>query len=539
MVNQNTALVVKGLGFKYHHQTQKAIQNISFEAQEGEIVVVAGPSGSGKTTLQRCINGLIPHSYHGEYSGQVFVKGQEIYGLPLRLISQKVGTVLQDPEKQIVGSTVFSEIAFGLENLGRPREEILERAEAVMDRLGILGLKNRDTFSLSGGEKQKVALAGVLVMDSQVLLMDEPLANLDPQSGFEILTILRGLADQGMTILLIEHRLEDVLKIHPNRMLYLQNGETRYLGDVKGFEDQADYHEVRLPASVIMRAVRREGVSERKITRQKSQPVSGPELLRYEQVQFSYNRSTNTLDGINLSVHQGDIIAVLGPNGAGKSTLLKLAIGLLKPTAGQVVVNGNDTRQSSVAQIAQNLGYVFQNPGQMLFASTVHEELAFGPKNLGHAAAEIPGQVTQALEAVNMKEFEQSSPFLLSFGQQKRITIASVLAMQSEILAMDEPTAGQDYRNYRKFMESILGLKHFKAFLYITHDLDLALTYANRIWLIYDGQIVADGRPEEVLADTERLRRCRILPTSLLETNLNLVAKTGRFMDAETLAFWN
>jgi len=251
---------------------------------------------------------------------------------------------------------------------------------------------------------------------------------------------------------------------------------------------------------------------------------------------YSYETEHEILHGINLEIKRGDVIAVLGPNGAGKTTFVKHAIGLLKPKDGHVLVNGRSTREASVAEIASTLGYVFQSPSHMLFASTVREELSFGPKNLKHAKDQIDKEVKDALKIVNLAEYEQDPPLALSFGQQKRVSIAAILAMRSRILVMDEPTAGQDYQNYMNFMDSILQMPGFEAILFITHDVDLAVIYANRVLMISDGRLVSDGKPQDVLRDFDRLKANRLVPTSLLELNLKRLDTTGRFMRAEALA---
>jgi energy-coupling factor transport system ATP-binding protein len=253
-------------------------------------------------------------------------------------------------------------------------------------------------------------------------------------------------------------------------------------------------------------------------------------------VRFDYEKGEEVLHGVSLNIHRGDVIAVLGPNGAGKTTLVKHAIGLLKPTGGRVLVDGRDTRELSVAQIAATLGYVFQSPSHMLFAPTVYEELAFGPTNLRHPSDRIREEVMRALEIVHLSGRESDPPLALSFGQQKRVSIAAILAMQSRILVMDEPTAGQDYRNYMSFMDAIILMPGFESILFITHDVDLAVIFANRVLLVGQGRLVADGSPAEVLGDFERLRDCRVVPTSLLQANLELLPKTGRFLRAEALA---
>ena len=258
--------------------------------------------------------------------------------------------------------------------------------------------------------------------------------------------------------------------------------------------------------------------------------------MRFEQVGFGYEAGTEVLRGIDLEIRRGDVIAVLGPNGAGKTTFVKHAIGLLRPKSGRVLVNGRDTREASVAQLAATVGYVFQSPSHMLFAPTVHAELAFGPSNLKHPKEQIEKEVKEALKIVNLVDQEQDPPLALSFGQQKRVTIAAILAMRSRILVMDEPTAGQDYQNYMNFMDSILQLPGFDAILFITHDVDLAVIYANRVLLIADGRLVADGTPPEVLRDFDRLTACRLVPTSLLALNLQRLQPGRGFLRAEALA---
>jgi energy-coupling factor transport system ATP-binding protein len=533
-----TPLVIDKLSFRYRDRETIAIRNISFSANPGEILLIAGASGCGKTTLIRCINGLIPRSYKGELSGHILLNGLETTGWPLAKISQTVGTVLQDPERQILGTKVLHEVAFGLENLGMPRPEIITHVDESLQYLNISYLRDRETFNLSGGEKQKVALAGVLAMRPSILLLDEPLASLDPVSAYETLDMVRRLADEGMTVLMIEHRVEDVLRIRPERVMFMSDGEIKYLGLLKGLEQMVDYHDVKLSARVVIeRAARDPAPVEIKILPGVTGSGSGGEaLVRFQEVAFDYESGTEVLHGINLDIHRGNVIAVLGPNGAGKTTFVKHAIGLLKPKSGRVLVGGRDTREASVAQIAGTLGYVFQSPSHMLFAPTVREELAFGPKNLQHPKDQIEKEVKEALQIVNLSDMENDPPLALSFGQQKRVSIAAILAMRSRILVMDEPTAGQDYRNYMSFMDAILQLPGFEAILFITHDVDLAVIYANRILMVADGYIVADGSPHEVLGDVKRLEKCRLVPTSLLRENLERWPRTHRFLRAEALA---
>ncbi len=529
-------LVVENLSFRYRDRKGAAIRNISFEARPGEILLVAGASGCGKTTLIRCVNGLIPRSYKGELGGSVKIFGEDVSRWKLSQISQKVGAVLQDPERQILGTKVLNEVAFGLENLGMERAEIFKRVDEALEFLKITHLRNRETFNLSGGEKQKVALAGVLAMRPCILVLDEPLASLDPASAQDTLDAVRALADSGMTVLMVEHRVEDVLRIRPSRVMFMSEGEIRYLGDVAGLSQAVNYREVKLPAEQIIELARKDPPpAPIKILPGIEKSARDEPLVEFKDVAFGYDER-EILHGINLTIRRGDVIAVLGPNGAGKTTFVKHAIGLLKPKSGGVLVNGRDTREASVAEIAATLGYVFQSPSHMLFAPTVHDELAFGPSNLKHPKEQIEAEIQEALQIVNLADKLKDPPLALSFGQQKRVSIAAILAMRSKILVMDEPTAGQDYQNYMNFMEAILQMPAFQAILFITHDVDLAAIYANRILMVNDGRLVADGKPEDVLRDFDRLQANRLIPTSLLAANLKRFPETGRFMRAESLA---
>ena len=544
----DSPLVIENLSFQYRTRPERAIENISFELKAGEMLLIAGSSGCGKTTLARCINGLIPRSYRGKREGKVLLHGKDVSEMQIADVSQIVGTLLQDPERQIVASNVYNEIAFGPENLGLPRQEIVRRVEQVAQRLGIEHLLERETFNLSGGEKQKVALAGLLAMNPSILLLDEPLASLDPASAYEALDVFRSLADEGKTVLLIEHRVEDAIAARPDRLLYMEAGQVKYLGPIDTLPTEINHREVKLPAEWVVKRVRQMGEKIDK-TESTQSPERGEPLVVFENVDFRYSEDTPLiLQNVSLEINRGDLIALLGPNGAGKSTLVKHTIGLLKPTRGRVLVEGKDTRSMSVAQIARVLGYVFQSPTHMLFAPTVREELEFGPKNLDFKKDVIEKTVAESISTVNLKGLEEYPPLGLSFGQQKRTTIAAVLAMQSKIMIMDEPTAGQDYANYTHFMDAMckplngaqsLVAANFAATIFITHDLDLAVTYANRVLLFGDRHVVADGPPEEVLKDFDLLTRYRVRPTSLLRMNLNLLPRTRQFLTAEALAAYS
>ena len=533
---QAPPLVVRDLGFRYNSRRTPAIEDINLRLEPGQVVLLAGSSGCGKTTLMRCVNGLIPHTYRGFMQGEIELYGKSVKGMGLSDISRHVGTLLQDPERQILGTYVINEVCFGLESLGMPREEMIPRAEKALDRLHILHLRDKETHYTSGGEKQKVALAGVLAMEPSILLLDEPLASLDPASAREALLAFRELANEGLSILLVEHRVEDVLQIHPEKVVYMDNGRITYEGDVNGLLESADYTRIKLPAPTVMRRAMGKPCKQCNLAVPALNPTSEP-LVSFQDVSFHYKAdSPEVLHDINLDVRAGEVIAILGHNGSGKTTTVKQALGLLKPTSGRVLLEGVDTKKTTVANAARTIGYVFQSPSQMLFAPTVREELAFGPENLGLSQEKVGENVDWAIETVHLEQELPTPPLALSFGQQKRVSIASVLSMRSRILMMDEPTAGQDYWNYQSFMDTILQTPGFDAILFITHDLDLALTYANRVVVLYGGRVVADGSRHEVFADDEQLREWRLLPTSLLKLNREMYPRTGQFLRAETLS---
>lgn len=533
-VSDDALITIEHLNFTYRRAATPSLIDISFDVRPGEVLLIAGPSGCGKSTLLRCLNGLIPGTYTGELQGTVRVSGHDTRERSLAEIAQVVGTVLQDPERQIVASQVFEEVAFGLENQGLPVEEIRQRVEETLRDLNLWHLRDRETFTLSGGEKQKLAVAGVLVLRPSVLILDEPLANLDPASAQETLALCRRLADTGRSVVIVEHRVEEVLSIRPERAVLMDGGRMVYSGPGDGVAEVADPRAVKLPAPIAMRRFAELHIDH---TLAPMPPVvrSPRPLIELQDVEFGYD-VRSVLKGIDLAIYGGDRIALLGPNGSGKSTLVKHMIGLLRPRHGNVLLDGVSLTKLSIAQAARYVGYVFQSPSHMLFAPSVREELAFGPRNVGQKDDEIRQHTVEALALMDLVGFEERPPLTLSFGQQRRLCIASVIAMRSQALLMDEPTAGQDYRSYTQFMDGLQELGAFAAQVFITHDLDLAISYANRVLLFADGEILADGPPHEVLADEVLLRRCRLSPTSLLEENLRLLPYTGAFKRLETLA---
>ena len=534
-------LEIDSLTFRYRRATEPAIQDLSLSLEAGEVLLVAGPSGCGKSTLIRAINGLIPHAYRGELSGRVLVEGRPTAELRLRDLAVLVGTVLQDPRKQLVASTVSAELAFGPENLGLPPDEIRRRLNEVVASAGIEHLMGRTTDELSGGESQQLAIAGALMLRPRLLVLDEPLANLDPVAAHRLLELVRRLADAGTAVVIVEHRIEDVLDALPDQVLYLEHGATRYLGTFEGFLDVADPTHVKVPFEVTLARARAGSLAAAsRPVRNSGEGDDSPPRLEWREVSAGYGER-EVLHAVGAALGRRQVVAVLGPNGSGKTTLFKAAIGLVHLSAGTVEVDGVSTAGRGVAELATTFGYVFQNPSQMLFAPTARDEILFGPRNLGRDEARFDELVASSLGRVGLAgepDIETRPPLTLSFGQQKRLAIAVALGLEPRTLVLDEPSAGQDYRSATAFMKEIGRIDGLESVYFVTHDADLALSHADRILLMREGRIVADGAPLEVIADREQWTNCNLRFTSLMEANAQFGAESGRFLAGDELATW-
>jgi energy-coupling factor transport system ATP-binding protein len=530
---------VEGLSFQYRRGTEPALRDVSLAVAPGEVLLVAGPSGCGKSTLIRALNGLIPHSYRGELTGRVLVGGLDTAVTPLRGLASVVGTVLQDPARQVVASTVQAELTFGPENLGVERAEIGRRLARVAIESGLEPLMPRTTDELSGGEGQQVAIGGALMLEPRLLVLDEPLANLDPAAASRLLALVRRLADAGTAVVIVEHRIEDVLEARPDRALYLEEGSVAYLGSLEGFLDTADPRAVKLPFDAWLRRARAGAPASVPELPRHAAPTNGAApRLAWRDVDAGYEERV-VLHEVTASLGAHERVAVLGPNGSGKTTLFKTAIGLRQVAGGEVTVDGEPVAGRSVADLASTFGYVFQNPSQMLFAPTVRQELLFGPRNVGRDPATFDGLVATALERVGLADepgIEDRPPRTLSQGQQKRLAIAVALALEPRTLVLDEPSAGQDYRSATAFMREVGRIAGLEGLYFVTHDVDLALTQADRIILLREGRIAADGAPLEVIADRDRWIACNLRVTSLMEANLAWGVDSGTFQGPETLA---
>lgn len=514
------AIEVRSLSFKYAGSDYYALRDVNVQIDKGETVLLVGPSGCGKSTLIRALNGLIPHRYAGEYRGSVRIEGAIVSEVPPQVLARKVGTVMQEVGRQLVAQTVEDDVAFGPSNLCLPREEIRRRVLSSLEDVGALHLRNRDINALSGGEKQRVVFAGILAMDPDIVLLDEPLANLDSEGVMLVLERVRDFKRRGKTVIIAEHRTEEILEdIETDRIIVMDKGEVaRELDSPEGLADFKG--KIRVPSSLLYSQQLLKSVA-LPPTEPKTN-IKGREVVVFDDVSFTYDGSRYALQGINLRIFEGERVALLGNNGAGKSTLAKHILGLLKPTSGKVIVDGEDTRSKEPYELASKVGLVVQDPYSMLFARTVREELAFGPRNLGVPPLEIEERVKEASQACGIEHLLDRSPFASSYGEKKRICVGAVLTMYPRVLILDEPTAGQDYASYVRFLDFVTSLKHVKTMILITHDVDIALEYTERTIVMSGGRIIADGSTVEVLADPRILREGSLRETQLIRMGREL-----------------
>jgi energy-coupling factor transport system ATP-binding protein len=500
---------IGSLSFTYENRSTPALKDVNLSVEKGELILLAGQSGSGKSTLIKCLNGLIPHRYVGAYSGEVWVSGKRVSGSNLLELGLTVGTVLQEVEKQIVAPVVEDEIAFGPANMALSRETIEERVQESVTSLGLKGLRKRFTFALSGGQKQKLAIADIVSMEPSIILFDEPLANLDSEGVALMQQSFSRMSKEGKTVIVAEHRTEEVLKAGPNRVVVMDQGQI--VADSKSPDVLAEYVDVlKVPAEYVIKgrmttmAPRVERVTE------------GEELVECKDLVVEYPGGVRALDGVSLRIRRGERVALLGNNGAGKSTLALALTGIVRPSVGSVIVKGRNSKELGVADIARTIAVVFQSPFLMLFSKTVRDELSFGPKNIGMGADEMREVVLRASKECGIEQLIEGSPFATSFGEKKRVCVVAVLTMNPECIVLDEPTAGQDYANCTRFMNFIDSIQSAKSFVVITHDPDLAIDHTDRAVVMHGGKVIADGPTKKVLAQDWVLKEAAIRETSLI-----------------------
>lgn len=542
MAERKPIISFRNFSFQYRAQKRSTLTDINLEIYPGERVLIAGPSGSGKSTLAGCINGLNPFSNPGECTGTLTVDGVDAPHSSLFELSAHVGTVLQDPDGQFIGLTVGEDIAFALENSCTPQDEMHAITRHAAELVGIENHLGYAPHELSGGQKQRVSLAGVMVDQVKILLFDEPLANLDPATGKQAIELIDEIQKKtDTTVLIIEHRLEDVLWRNVDRIV-LVNGGT-ILADLRPDEllsgSLLAENGIREPLYVT--ALRYAGVD---ITPDKHpahvdslvlndtdtqklrdwftarpRPAAQPErepLLEVKGLSFGYQKGQQTLRDVSFSIGKGEMVSIVGRNGAGKSTLSKLICGFETPDAGEIFLNGKPLAEENIRRRAQHIGYVMQNPNQMISKTMIYEEVALGLQRSGLTEEQIREKVEATLRVCGLYPFRNWPISALSFGQKKRVTIASVLVLDPELILLDEPTAGQDFRHYTDIMEFLRGLNaRGVTVVMITHDMHLMLEYTRRALVFCDGRLIADRTAAAVLCDPALVEQAALKETSL------------------------
>lgn len=532
----------KNFSFQYRAQKQPTLKNIDLDIYSGERVLIAGPSGSGKSTLGNCINGLVPCSYPGESTGTLTVDGVDAPHSGVFELSAHVGTVLQDPDGQFIGLTVGEDIAFALENDCVAHDEMHEITERVAGMVGIEKHLDYAPHELSGGQKQRVSLAGVMVDQVKILLFDEPLANLDPATGKQAIELIDEIQKKtDTTVLIIEHRLEDVLWRDVDRIILMDGG--RILADLRPDEllsgSLLTDHGIREPLyltalryagveitpekrpahvdSLVLDAADQERVRRWFHAAETSAPAKDqPVLLEVKDLNFSYTRERETLHNVSFQIHSGEMLSIVGRNGAGKSTLSKLICGFETPDCGTLTFKGRDIGEDSIRERAAHIGYVMQNPNQMISKTMIYDEVALGLAGSGLSEEEIRSRVEETLKICGLYPFRNWPISALSFGQKKRVTIACVLVMGPELILLDEPTAGQDFYHYTEIMEFLRGLNaQGVTVVMITHDMHLMLEYTPRALVFNNGCLIADAPASEVLCSPELVEKAALKETSL------------------------
>lgn len=526
---------LKDFSFQYKAQSEPTLKNLNLTIYKGEKVLIVGPSGSGKSTIGQCLNGIIPNIYKGTSSGQFLIQGKEAFDLSIYEKSHLVSTVLQDTDGQFIGLSVAEDLAFALENDMVDLGTMKERVQSWAERLDLMKLLDHRPQDLSGGQKQRVSLAGVLIDESPILLFDEPLANLDPKSGQDIIDLIDQIhEEQGTTTIIIEHRLEDVLYRPVDRVILINQGQVLYNGQPdellrttllaeNGIREPLYLTTLRQLGQDIDQLEHLDRLEDIELTGvNRSIPEAtftktgeAEELLKLEQISFAYQENHPILKNISLSIPKGQRLAIVGKNGAGKSTLAKAICGFIT-TEGQYTSRGEDIKQESVKERAERVGYVLQNPNQMISTNMIFDEVALGLRLRGISEEDIKKRVYQALKTCGLYEFRKWPISALSYGQKKRVTIASILVLGPEILVLDEPTAGQDQRNYTEIMEFLDSLQEKgHTIVMITHDMQLMLDYSDRALVVSDGQILADLSPAELFTHPDILQEANLKETSI------------------------
>ena len=544
--------------FRYESLDKPTLKNINLRIEKGEKIVIIGPSGSGKSTLGQCLNGLIPHAIKGETSGKLTINGQDTAPFDMHQFTEQVGTVLQDTDSQFVGLSIGEDIAFALENQLMSNIDMYPLVKATAKMVDLEQMLERSPHDLSGGQKQRVSLAGILVDDVDILLFDEPLAALDPKTGKKTIEIIDELhRETGKTIIIIEHRLEDVLHRSVDRIILMESGEI--IADTTPDEILASplLEEYGIREPLYLSALKEAGCAiegDAKPSSLNTLPLAqyqtavstwfeaskatnvekqAETLLAVRNLTYSYDGEKNALEDVSFDVKRGEFVSVLGKNGSGKSTITKLVMGVIEPDQGSMILNGQDLNELTIFERSQKVGVVMQNPNHMISHHMIFDEVAFGLRNRGVEEKQVEAKVLEVLELCGLSKYRHWPIEALSYGQKKRVTIASILALEPELLILDEPTAGQDYRNYTSMLSFIEKLNRELGItvMIISHDMHLVLEYTTRSIVIADSKLITDAPMTEVFSSPALLDQANLATTSLYELATELgIENTNDFM---------
>lgn len=556
LANGKEIITIKDFSYTYPKSNKPALKNINLKVKEGEFLAITGKTGAGKTTLCLSLNGIIPQFYeNGKMEGEVVVNGLSTLNTPVQKLALNVGIVFQDFESQIFGVTVEEDIAFGLSNLGLPKEEIKKRISDVLSIVRLNGYEKREVGTLSGGEIQRLAIADVLAMRPKILVLDEPTSQLDPLGKEEVFSIILNLRKKlGTTIILTEHKSEEIAQ-YADRVIVLSDGEIALEGKPKEVfkkveqiyalgvrppqvcelfsklkkKESIHFNEIPLSLDEAYYAYtkilsKKESFKKQESLIEKPKSHLDSSIIEVKDLWHVYPNGVKALQGISLSIQEGEFLAIIGQNGSGKTTLVKHFNGLLKPTKGKVIVYGLDVSRSTVATLSKKVGYVFQNPDHQIFARTVYEEIAYGLKNLKLPKEEIDKRVKEALEFVGLEGYEEKHPFLLKKGERQKIAFASIYAMKPKVFIVDEPTTGQDYEGSESMMSMLKRLNEKgHIIIIITHDMRIVAEYAQRVIVLSEGKILIDGPTRYVFSKPELLSKSYLTPPQITQLSQKLL----------------
>ena len=548
----------KDFSFRYRVQAEPTVKNINLSIYEGEKVLIVGPSGSGKSTLAHCINGLVPFFYDGIVTGRLNINGSDATKMNIFELSKIVGTVLQDPDSQFIGLTVGEDIAFKLENYCVSQDEMIDRVNKSAELVDIKKELYTSPYKLSGGQKQRVTLAGATVDDVKILLFDEPLASLDPATGESAIELIDKMQKQNnKTAIIIEHRLEDVLHCDVDRVIVMDKGEI--IADTTideiirkdilrkvGIREPLYLTALRYANCEINNTLNLKNVDTLELKEYKEKLNTWYEnievyesdenqnpILELDNINFSYNKEKQILKNVSFKINKGDMAAIVGRNGAGKSTISKLICGFYKPTSGRILFDGKDMVNDTIKERSDKIGFVMQNPNQMISKTMVYDEVAFGLKIRGLSDSQIKERVYETLKVCGLYGYRNWPISALSYGQKKRVTIASILVLNPDMIILDEPTAGQDFKHYTEIMEFLVELnKKGVTILMVTHDMHLMLEYTNKVIVLSEGEKIADNVPAYVLTNKEIIEKANLKETSLHQLALRCdIEDTTKFLN--------